>query len=408
MRFKLPWLGGERLEKVKSVDSGKLGYLEGIRGLAAIAVVFAHILATYYPGASGSVPTESGQGGILTRLFHGLPFGFAVSGHFAVVLFFVLSGFVLTYKYFQGHKGIDLHKQAVKRLPRLAIPVAATVLLSYVLLSSGAFSHLPEVGRVTGSPEVQRFMTTPLTIGDALNNAIIGVFTGDGVKYNPALWTMSVELIGSFVVFGLAPLAHSLKRRWVLYLGAIVILGDSYYTCFVLGMILADVVNNTNAIAFMRDKVSRVYAYVALLIVWVIASFPSPTGAVDNTIFGHLLFSGITDMTSFLIWQYLAAFLLLAVILVRPELQRILNSKIMIWIGGLSFSMYLTHYLILHSLGDSVFLVLYGWLGYHGGALIAALVTISVTLLVSIAWKKYIDDLSVRVSRSVSRAMLKS
>jgi peptidoglycan/LPS O-acetylase OafA/YrhL len=220
---------------------------------------------------------------------------------------------------------------------------------------------------------------------------------------------MSVELIGSFVVFGLAALIGNLNKRWIIYIGAVIALSHSYYVCFVLGMILADLVHTTKFIDYVRNEVSKFYVYGLLIIVTVLASFPEPISIdVSGTFYEHLLVPGASPFFVFQQWQFFSAFVLLGIILIRPELQRLLSNKILVFVGGISFAVYLTHYLVLHSLGDwSYVLMRDSSHGPNSAALVAAIVTVVVTLFVSIFWKKYIDDMSVRVSRHVADILLK-
>jgi peptidoglycan/LPS O-acetylase OafA/YrhL len=198
--------------KITSTDSGKLNYLESIRGIAACAVVLAHLLATYYPGATGDSSAPHTGEGTAAEWFFGLPLGFMVSGSFAVIVFFTLSGFVLTYKYFQKHNQKDLHRQAAKRYFRLAIPIFCIVVVAYLLIANGAMSNVHAVAQLTGSLEAARIFDFAPNLPQALYDATIGVLVDKNVVFNPVLWTMSVELIGSFVVFGLAALIGNLNK----------------------------------------------------------------------------------------------------------------------------------------------------------------------------------------------------
>jgi len=59
---------------------------------------------------------------------------FAANGHFAVLIFFAISGFVLSYPYFIGAKGErNLKIDVINRLPRLLIPVFVTGILCFII-----------------------------------------------------------------------------------------------------------------------------------------------------------------------------------------------------------------------------------------------------------------------------------
>ena len=119
----------------------KMACFEAIRGLAALAVLFFHVLVAFLPGLSAG----KGPGGeelpawllLLARLLG----RFLWDGQMAVLLFFVLSGFVLSLTYWRNGSPSVLGSATVRRYPRLMLPVAASVLLAYVLLLTGAMSN---------------------------------------------------------------------------------------------------------------------------------------------------------------------------------------------------------------------------------------------------------------------------
>ncbi len=394
--------------RVKSVDSGKLNFLESVRGLAALAVLFTHVIVTYFPNSRGLQFGAPGGSELISRLFYGLPLGFMVSGNFAVVVFFVLSGFVLTYKFFQSGNPKDLHKQAAKRFLRLAIPIFFAVVISYIFISSGATSSIVKVMAMQGLPETARtVLNFSPTMTDAIYNATIGVILNKNAQYNPVLWTMSIEFFGSYIVLGLAAFMLSVKKRWIFYIGALIFLSNTYYACFILGMLLADIVNNTKFVEFVRDNVSKVYIYGTLVIVWVLACFPRPTVDIAGTMYKNLLFPGFGPFYIFNLWQFSAAFMLMAIILVRPEIQKLLSFRPLVVLGGLSFSLYLTHYLILHTIGDWLYVNIRPTYGISIAVIGAVFSTIIISIAVSFVWKKYIDDMSVSVSRQFAKYILK-
>jgi len=80
---------------------GRLSALEGLRGLAALYVVFHHLAHLY-----------------LARQFEGLPRLF-VFGQVAVIGFFILSGFVIHYSCFAKRSDLGLKDYAMRRFRRI-------------------------------------------------------------------------------------------------------------------------------------------------------------------------------------------------------------------------------------------------------------------------------------------------
>ena len=139
-----------------------------------------------------------------------------VNGPAAVTFFFVLSGFVLTRRYFKTGDVTIIARSAVKRWPRLAGPVLLTVLASWALFAAGLYCFQNAAG-IIGSPWLEKFAfayDTPFipSFRDALEQgAFFTLFRGD-CYYDSSLWTMRYELIGSFMAFGLALLLRPLEN----------------------------------------------------------------------------------------------------------------------------------------------------------------------------------------------------
>src|SRR6201982_1232216 len=122
------------------------GSLEAIRGIAALIVVAWHSLLGFYPEHSGIFRSSWPDREQFTdHIWFGL-----FNGTAAVTVFFVLSGYVLTRKYFEsGDDGI-LIRGALKRWPRLMGPVLIVVLASYFLFITGAY-RFESAAKLTGS-----------------------------------------------------------------------------------------------------------------------------------------------------------------------------------------------------------------------------------------------------------------
>jgi peptidoglycan/LPS O-acetylase OafA/YrhL len=108
--------------------------LEGLRGIAAIIVVFWHSMLGFFPSGAGIFSYFP-----LDQTLVGKPWFGLLNGNAAIAFFFVLSGFVLTQSYFQKRDDLSIVRGAVKRWPRLAIPVVVAVLMSWGLFALGLY-----------------------------------------------------------------------------------------------------------------------------------------------------------------------------------------------------------------------------------------------------------------------------
>ncbi len=172
----------------------KLTELDAVRGIAAVVVFNLHFL--------GGV-----RGDVLARL-SATPLYAAANGGAAVLLFFVLSGFVLTLAPLRAGRLRRLAGPAIRRYPRLAGPVVLTALLSVGLARYGGFPGVGWIGTRTG-----KLFPLDLFWGSQMNNGAIwpvlreaafGTFFTGTSDHNPVLWTMKWELLGSVLAFALA------------------------------------------------------------------------------------------------------------------------------------------------------------------------------------------------------------
>jgi peptidoglycan/LPS O-acetylase OafA/YrhL len=76
--------------------------------------------------------------------------------------------------------------------------------------------------------------------------------------------------------------------------------------------------------------------------------------------------------------------LLIMVLLGNPLLKRVFSKSWAVWLGLLSFPIYLLHGPIMLSAGAASFVTAHGTLGVAGSAIIAALVSILLTLICAV------------------------
>jgi peptidoglycan/LPS O-acetylase OafA/YrhL len=102
--------------------------------------------------------------------------------------FFVLSGFVLSQPYYAANQLETLRERYLKRYLRLSIPIAASVLIGYLLLKFGLLASAAAAG-VSHSDWLKSYWNFAPSLPDALRDASYRViFLGED-RYNPPLWT---------------------------------------------------------------------------------------------------------------------------------------------------------------------------------------------------------------------------
>jgi peptidoglycan/LPS O-acetylase OafA/YrhL len=153
--------------------------LDSLRGLAALSVGVGHaFLCVHFS-----------QGYALVSAAHGI-----FNGDYAVDLFFVLSGFVLT-GMVRGFSGAHYAAYLGRRLLRLYPLLWASLIVAYVVQTL-VVDHAPPCGNL--SAWICRLITPPSSIVAAVKSSI-----PIHCQLDPVAWTIKIEILAS-VVYPLA------------------------------------------------------------------------------------------------------------------------------------------------------------------------------------------------------------
>ncbi|HZF76685.1 MAG TPA: acyltransferase [Acetobacteraceae bacterium] len=362
--------------------------LEALRGLAALAVLVFHLLLSFRADLA-----------LQGSWWHG-----AVNGHAAVLLFFVLSGFVLTRRALATGDGRILARGALKRWPRLAAPILLSVLFSWALLRLGAMHHV-EAGTLAGSGWLRGFgdaqpdgPVQPSLAQAVLQGGVFALFRGEEVDrtYNTVLWTMRYEFLGSFIAFAMALALIQLRAASLavrLGLVALVALtvrfAEVYYLTFVLGVGLALFVTAR------RVRLPGAVAGAMVLLGLYLLGYRE--GSAD-----HAWMEAIYRRTPSETYVHAAAAaLLILAIEGSATLRARLSGAWAVLLGRLSFALYLLHVPVLCSAGAAAYLALGGGMA---GALVASGVTVVATFALSVPlarfdvwWTRLVGRVAARI-----------
>lgn len=370
----------------------KINYLDGLRGIAAINVMIMHFFIVLVPAIIYSDRMPSHFGG-LEQLFSSTPLGLIGAGNFSVCIFFVLSGYVLTYKYFRTKDKKIIINGAVRRYIRLFVPVFAAIILAFLLASTGVFHYYIETVMVSGNNNYANYWTFTPDIVDAVKQAIWGSFFAGEDTYNPVLWTMTVEFYGSMLVFAMALLFGVQRTRWTFYLAAAVLFFNSYYFAFVIGMALADTFNSKTSV-FKTDN--KIILSILLISGLFLGSYP--VGTVTNDSLYGFLNNGFFQ-TPKLTYHILGAGMILYVLLNSRWLQNIFSSSVPVFLGKISYSLYLIHFLVISSFTCALFLFLHSVFQYGTAVFISCFLSVLLIIPLSYLFYKYVDMVGVRISK---------
>jgi len=381
----------------------KINYLDGLRGLAAFMVVFHHFILAFYPALfSGADATTHLKPGV-EAFASGSVFNLFYNGNFAVCIFFVISGFVMSHKFFQFKDHEIITASAIKRYLRLAIPVSISVFLAYLFMKFSLFYN-NQAADISGSGWLGGFWNFTPNFMDMLNQAFVGTFFSSVFEYNKTLWTIAFEFTGSFLVLGFVALFGKMRNRHWAYLVAIIIFLQSYYLAFILGMILSDLMAHKNMIiqAFDRSKILRTGL---LLLGLFIGSYPSGLD-VTGTIYAPLNNSFMADPA--VMYHVLGAFLVIMVLLDSKRMQKFFSGKYLLFLGEISFAMYLLHFIILGSFSSFIFLKLSPHVSYFANFAISFMLSVAIIIPTAYLMSRHIDRRVVKLSHKAYDYLFKN
>jgi peptidoglycan/LPS O-acetylase OafA/YrhL len=204
-------------------DTERLFELDGLRGWASLSVllfhIFCEIFSPYLPGFRGIIPVAF------------------MNGHLAVGVFFVLSGEALSIPYWRSNSRGYVLRQIAKRYPRLTIPIFCSSLILFLLWKAGLVFTGQAAPRVSWLSDLG-FTPSP---GNLFEFSLLGVYGVDTwYPYNPLLWSMRIEIFGSFIVFGILLLNPIFKLGVIEFVGVIVLMSlavEPGLCCILLGLI---------------------------------------------------------------------------------------------------------------------------------------------------------------------------
>jgi hypothetical protein len=217
-------------------------WLDGMRGLAAFFVYIRHFGAIHHPDIQpGFGSSES------NRYITQLPYiRLLVSGPAMVALFFIISGYALSWGPLRSiHAGtVDkslerLSSATFRRAMRLFLPGIVSTFFIMLFISMGMYDRGQRAWEsptdVPGfkEPQPPMWRKDPFSVQFwdwvRCSWAWINIWAQSGHSYNPHLWTLSVEFRCSIALF-MTLLALARTRAWYRLLGLFSMVVYCYYT----------------------------------------------------------------------------------------------------------------------------------------------------------------------------------
>ncbi len=362
-------------------SSGRLASLDGVRGVASVVVVLYHVSLLARPFATGRISEPAWD--IATET----PLKLLFAGTEAVQVFFVLSGLVVALPLLRG--GASWPGFFAARFVRLYLPVWGALLFAAALILL-----IPrDQASVTSGEWIANANATSV---DPLHLLSEATLTPVSYTLVNTLWSLRWELIFTLLL-PVAVLLARLLRRWAWPIAAlmsvVMVVGrvagvDAavYLPAFFIGTLIAVRLDSLRDWAAERSRPWQwgiLTGVSALLLVasWLSRPFVESSSALGQALWG---LSGV------------GAAGLIVVAIGSPLARRLLEVRPILWLGKVSFSLYLVHAPILATLafsfGDARW-----WL--------VGIVGVPLSLVVAAAFFQLVERPSHGLARRVGRAV---
>lgn len=386
---------GKSLQKETLLPKGRdrLDYLDGIRGIASIFVVFCHIVCVFLPQFYYYDKADSA----ISQFWLNTPLNIITNGRFSVQWFFTLSGFLIARKiYTKREQAITSPFKTYRKL--LGI-VAPAVIFSAALMVLGGMYHFKALEL---SPELEfvvDYNNFPVRFTDVLWNIFVKPFIKSSDFVGP-FWTIRYEMLGSVLVAAVSWYAYSNPKysKWI-YLVLSVYLTtvfSAHLVAFMMGALAYDCIYRLDTDKSILGRLinkcltNKPLCVLALLIGTYFATINLSLSGIWAPLAKLPIGSGLFRVGGITIT--------LVCICRMKGLQRLLSVRLFRWLGSVSAFTYAFHWPIILSWGCGLFVLLYGKVDY---AVLVALITVSVLLLSIVMAYGY-----MKLSATVKKGMI--
>lgn len=355
----------------------KYNFFEGLRGLCCLIVIIDHCVNTFAPWIRSN---ETNQNSIL-KIISETPLNLIYSGIPSVYLFFLMSGFVLSLGYWKYGESY-LAPASIRRIPRLVIPCFFAAILFYTTYKISASLNI----------ESQKINL----IGIIKESLYYAPFKGQ-IQYNGPLWTISNEIIGTFLVFSI--LAIFGREKYFALIPAIIIpFVNTNMALFLIGSFFCYLFCKKEDI--LDNKFIQKSLPILLPVSLFFLSYPHPRDGVHVTEFYSLIsWSGNSWGESYTKNAAIGATLFFTILCFSKRIQKFLSKNILVKIGSISFSAYLIHMVAINFLAPIPINITNSEILNFA---IKTTLTLTATIAMAIPFEKYIDKSSIKISKNIS------
>lgn len=362
--------------------------LDGLRGVAALIVVIYHVMLTGTAIASAYLHPADTKFTPVSYAFFWTPLHLLWAGREAVIVFFVLSGFVLALPAASG-RSVHWLSYYPRRIVRLYLPSIASLILAF-LTTLIVVRHT-----VPGASEwLNQHVTSPHGLRQiALGSTLL--IDGSG-GLNTPLWSLKWEVLFSLLLPVYLVVAKHGARHWAV-LGATILTiqfigtftgldGLTYLAEFAAGVLLAF---NRETLATAASRLTRgAWGWLAAGSVLLLTAHWSGSQLLDDPNASYPVSIPLTTV---------GAALVVFIVAWCPAARKMFEHTTIAWLGRVSFSLYLVHEPIVVATSFVV--------GPDYSPWLAAAIAVPASLVIAELFYRLVEAPSHRLSQRIGKAL---
>lgn len=341
----------------------RIGYIDGLKGISAITVVLAHIQCSF--STVSNLPFGEFPASLLSDFYN---------GRMAVAIFVLASAFIM------GQLCQDETRYQsilLKRYFRLMIPCIVPILLMALCFYT-SLGYNDELGEHINNDWL-RWWPAGLS-WKKLPQAILGAPVGEAWEWVNVMWMLKYVFLTPFVVVILEIALRGIRpvAKVVILLLCLVVSykHDIWLTTIFMGYIFSQINDMETQHSIRHRTVMCVLITIGMVALYLVAS----TKAFNDR---NNIVKAICFVSVIMMWE---------------PMRRLFSTKLLLWLGNISFEIYLLHLLVIYILSCRM----YGWLnGVPHRLWIISVVTIAVTILLAWVYKWTVSKLNDRCTNLI-------
>mgnify|MGYP004501314971 CR=1 FL=1 len=360
----------------------RIYWIDGLRGFACLLIFFHHFTIGFFPATYYGDTVASHINYQMDISLSQCPISVLFNGDFWVCIFCLLSGLVQSYKIFCANSINKVPEDMLKRYLRLSLPVFVVSFIVYFMMHLNMFYNL-KINDIVESPWLGGFYLDKASFSDVLISSFISDWVTKNPMFSNAFWMLPYIFIGSYITYILAMIVNNKKPRTLIVLfvaGLLFYNRQDYYLLFVIGVFIA-------YIMAYYDRKYKLQIFCGLIFVLAGLFFGGyPSGVTPNNIYHYFNTIGyvkchILGATLFVVGIYNCRFLI-----------KILESKVLLWLGKISFGIYLIHIPVIFSVTSFIFMKVYGVSDrYQMSAGVSFFISLVLIILLAWLFNKYVE-----------------